>query len=134
GRRHAAAARAARATPEAKEEAWRTVTEDTSLALAAAEDVMAGFQQPGQRELLEPFAQRYFEDLPRVWESRELPAALAFAEYLYPRLVVGPEVVEATDRYLAGPGVPGPVRRLLLEGKDGMERALRARAADRSSA
>ncbi|MGH2723100.1 MAG: aminopeptidase N [Actinomycetota bacterium] len=134
GRRHAAAARAARATPEAKEEAWRTVTEDTSLALAAAEDVMAGFQQPGQRELLEPFAQRYFEDLPRVWESRELPAALAFAENLYPRLVVGPEVVEATDRYLAGPGVPGPVRRLLLEGKDGMERALRARAADRSSA
>jgi hypothetical protein len=38
--------------------------------------------------------------------------------------------VAATDAALAGAGLAGPLRRLLLEGKDGVERALRARAAD----
>jgi aminopeptidase N len=132
GQRLAAAARAAPPTEEAKAEAWRSVLEDRSLALAAAEEVMAAFQQPGQRELLEPYAQRFFEDLPRVWDERELPMALEFGERLYPQFVVSPEVVEMTDRYLAQDDVPGPIRRLLLEGKDAMLRAIRARERDAS--
>ena len=40
-------------------------------------------------------------------------------------------MLDATDAALADDALPGPVRRILLEGKDGMARALRARAADR---
>jgi aminopeptidase N len=41
--------------------------------------------------------------------------------------------VDRTERYLSRDSVPAPIRRLLLEGKDGVLRALRARAADASA-
>ena len=42
------------------------------------EQVMAGFHQFGQEELLAPYAERYFQALEPVWETRDLPDALAF--------------------------------------------------------
>ena len=41
---------------------------------------------------------------------------------------------ERTDAYLGGDGVPGPVRRMLIEGKDRIGRALRARERDAAAA
>jgi aminopeptidase N len=130
GTRHAAAARAARPDPAAKEESWRRVVEDTTLPLAMTAEVMAAFYQFEQEELTTPYAKRYFEVLDQVWESRDLPDALAFVGAMYPRLIVTQETVERTDRYLGGDHVPAPIRRLLLEGKDGVLRALRTRSVD----
>ena len=48
---------------------------------------------------------------------------------LYPTLLVSQDVVDATDRNLAG-DVPPALARLLLEARDGVVRALRARARD----
>jgi aminopeptidase N len=130
GQRHAIGARAARPTEAAKAEAWRTILEDRTLSEAMLEAAMRGFQQPGQDELLVPYAERYFEALPGVWEDRDLEFALEFGEQLYAKWVVAGSTIEATDRYLAGDRLPGPVRRLLLEGRDRIERALRAREVD----
>ncbi len=130
GSRHAAAARAARTTPQAKEEAWRIIVEDLSQPLAMVDDIMVGFQQYGQEELLEPFSGRFFDVLPKVWETKDLPDALAFARRMYPQMVNTQETVDRTERYLSENSVPAPIRRLLVEGKDGVERALRARAVD----
>ena len=132
GRRRAAAARAARPTEAAKAEAWRVLMEDRSLALAVLGDVMAGFQRPGQVALLTPYVGRYFAALPDVWASRDFRTALAFARAMYPHHVVSEETVAATDAYLAG-DVPGPIRRLVVEGRDGIQRAIRARAVDRAA-
>ncbi len=49
---------------------------------------------------------------------------------LYPGLLVSQDVVDRTDAYLAARDVPAALRRLLLEGRDGVARALRARARD----
>jgi aminopeptidase N len=130
GQRQAAAARASRPTEAAKAEAWRTLLEDRSLSEAMLEAVMRGFQQPGQEDVLEPYADRYFGSLPDVWESRELEFALDFGEQLYPRWIVTPKALELTGRALERESLPGPIRRLLLEGRDRIERALRAREAD----
>jgi aminopeptidase N len=130
GSRHAAAARAARATAQAKEEAWRIIVEELAQPLAMVDEIMIGFQQYGQEELLEPFSERYFDVVPTVWETKDLPDAIAFARRMYPQLVNTRETVERTERYLSRNSVPAPIRRLLLEGKDGVERALRARAVD----
>jgi aminopeptidase N len=130
GARHAVAALAARPSAEAKDEAWRTLLEDRELSEAMLQSIMRGFQQPGQDELLAPFAGLYFEVLPAVWEQRDLEFVLDFGEELYPRWVVDPTTGERTDAYLTRDAVPGPVRRLLLEGKDRIERAMRARARD----
>jgi aminopeptidase N len=130
GARHAAAARAARPSSEAKEEAWETIVEKHGLPLALVDEVMAGFQQFRQEDLLEPYRSLFFEALPGVWEAKDLPDALAFARRMYPHLIVGQETIDRTDRHLEGGSVPAPIRRLLLESRDGVARALRARAAD----
>jgi aminopeptidase N len=130
GARHAAAASASRPDPAAKEEAWRVAVKETSLPLAMTAEIMSAFHQFGQEELLTPYVERYFTVLPEVWESRDLPDALAFVDRMYPRLIVSRDTVERTDRHLAGEDVPAPIRRLLLEGKDGVERALRTRKVD----
>jgi aminopeptidase N len=130
GRRHAAAALAARPTPEAKAEAWRLIVEDPSLPLATLRAIMGGFQQRDQRQLLEPYADRYFETLEPFWKSRTIEVALAFTQGMYPAVVIGERVVNQTDQYLKTQSPPGPIKRILLEGQDQMRRAIRARRVD----
>jgi aminopeptidase N len=131
GARHAAAARAARPDAEAKAAAWKMIVEEAGHPLATIEEVMDGFQRFGQEELLEPYVERFFRALPGVWESKDLPDALAFGRRMYPHVAVSQSTVDRTERHLAGGEVATPIWRLLLEGCDGILRALRARAADR---
>ncbi|TMF41751.1 MAG: hypothetical protein E6I24_12935 [Chloroflexi bacterium] len=130
GQRHAAAARAAHPTAEAKEQVWASLMEDSTLPLATLRSMMRGFHRFDQRRLLEPYRARYFDAVARLWKERDIEVGLAFARMMYPTVVVGEETIRATDRYLAGQNVPGPIRRVLLEAKDNMERAMRGRAAD----
>jgi aminopeptidase N len=128
GQRHAATARALRPTTEAKEQAWRSATEDDDLPNAMQAAVIDGFAHPAQTALLEPYVQRYFDVVGQVWERRSSESAQRVVLGLYPTLV-DQSVVDATDRYLSG-DVPAALRRLLLEKRDGIVRALRARRCD----
>jgi aminopeptidase N len=129
GERHAASARAARPTPEAKAEAWEQITQDPELTLALIRSLIGGFQIPFQEGLLEGYADKYFDELLPFWERRELDLGLAFVGGMYPD-VYKQEVLDRTDELLAK-DVPTPVRRLLLEQKDDTRRVMRARAVDR---
>jgi aminopeptidase N len=96
--------------------------------------IMRGFQQPGQETLLEPYASRYLEELTGVWEERDVEFALEFGEQLFPRWIVAEGTVEMVDEALRKDGLPGPLRRLLLEGRDRLHRAIRARRTDSQAA
>ena len=96
--------------------------------------MMRGFHRFDQRVLLEPYRARYFGELPNIWKDRDIEVGLAFARMMYPTVLVGDETVRATEEYLAADNVPGPIRRVLLEAKDNMERAMRGRARDASTA
>jgi aminopeptidase N len=130
GERHAATARALRPTRAAKSEAWRLAVEDESIPNAVHAAVLAGFAHPEQLELLEEWVEPYFEVVERVWESRTAEFAQNVAVGLYPALLVDPSVVERTDAFLASHDVQPALARLLLEGRDGVVRALRARERD----
>src|SRR5205085_5465150 len=67
GQRHAAAARAARPAPEAKETVWAALMEDKALPLATMRAMMGGFSRFDQRRLLEPYRARYFPALNTIW-------------------------------------------------------------------
>jgi len=133
GQRHAASARAARPTSEAKAEAWRLAVEDESLPNAVQGAIIAGFWNTEQAPLLEDYVERYFGVIGEVWRSRTSEMAQQVVIGLYPTLLVSPHVVERTDLYLQGPDVPSSLRRLLLESRDGVVRALRARSRDASA-
>jgi aminopeptidase N len=132
GERHAAAARAARPDAAAKAEAWRLAVEDETLPNAVQSAVISGFVQSEQLELLEPYVERYFDVVDEVWRTRTAEMAQNVVVGLYPTLLVSSDVLDRTDAHLAREGVdlPPALRRLLLEGRDGVARALRARECD----
>ncbi len=130
GRRHALAARAARPTEAAKREAWRLAVDSDELPNAEQSAVIAGFVQGCQRDLLRPFRDSYFAQVGEVWRTRTSEMALNVAVGLYPGILVEPETIEATDEYLRREEPPAALRRVLVEGRDGVTRALRAQAKD----
>ena len=72
----------------------------------------------------------YFEALPRVWRDRTMEMAQDITMSLYPAYLVDEETLGQTDAFLAAPDLAAPLRRLLGEGRDGVVRAMRARAKD----
>ncbi|MGW6454897.1 aminopeptidase N [Streptomyces sp. NPDC055078] len=130
GQRHAATARAARPTAEAKAEAWASVVEDDSLPNSMQESIIAGFVQTDQRELLAPYTAKFFAAVKGVWESRSHEMAQQIAVGLYPSVQVSAATVDATDAWLASAEPNAALRRLISESRSGVERALRAQAAD----
>ncbi|UOB12883.1 aminopeptidase N [Streptomyces sp. HP-A2021] len=130
GERHAATARAARPTPEAKAEAWASVVDSDKLPNAVQEAVIAGFVQTDQRELLAPYADRYFEVVKDIWDSRSHEMAQQIAVGLYPTVQVSRETLDKTDAWLTSAEPTAALRRLVSESRAGVERALRAQRAD----
>ncbi|MFJ4684932.1 aminopeptidase N [Streptomyces sp. NPDC088789] len=130
GERHAATARAARPTPEAKAQAWASVVESDKLPNAVQEAVIAGFVQTDQRELLAPYTEKFFEAVKGVWDSRSHEMAQQIAVGLYPAVQVAQDTLDRTDAWLARAEPNAALRRLVSESRAGVERALRAQAAD----
>ncbi|MFD7505572.1 aminopeptidase N [Streptomyces sp. NPDC059850] len=134
GERHAATARAARPTEAAKAEAWASVVEGDKLPNAVQEAVIGGFVQTDQRELLAPYSEKYFAAVKDVWNVRSHEMAQQIAVGLYPVLQVSQATLDATDAWLASAEPSAALRRLVTESRAGVERALRARAADADAA
>jgi len=130
GGRHAAQAAAARPQLAVKEADWQEVIEDDTLANVTARSIIVGFVRPGQDELLKPFRDKYFGAISGVWERRSSEVAQTVVIGLYPSWDVSQAGLDAADEFLADADVPPPLRRLVLEGRAGVERALRARGFD----
>ncbi|BBX87003.1 aminopeptidase N [Mycolicibacterium aubagnense] len=130
GQRSAAAAAAARPQVAVKEAAWQRVIEDDTLANITTRAIVGGLVQPGQNELLAPFRDQYFAAISAVWERRSSEVAQTVVIGLYPAWDISQAGLDAADRFLSDPEVPPALRRLVLEGRAGVERSLRARAFD----
>ncbi|MFD4632875.1 aminopeptidase N [Streptomyces sp. NPDC058284] len=130
GERHAASARAALPTAEAKAAAWASVVESDTLPNAIQEAVIDGFVQTDQRELLAPYAEKFFAAVKGAWDSRSHEMAQQIATGLYPSLQISRATLDATDAWLASAEPSAALRRLITESRAGVERALRARDAD----
>ncbi|WLW54958.1 aminopeptidase N [Streptomyces sp. YU58] len=130
GERHAATARASRPTEEAKAEAWASVVESDKLPNAVQEAVIGGFVQTDQRELLASYTDKYFAVVKEIWDARSHEIAQQIAVGLYPTIQVSEETLTKTDTWLASADPNAALRRLVSESRAGVERALRAQAAD----
>ena len=130
GQRHALEASTARPQAAVKESAWEEVIEDDTLPNVTARSMVGAFVRPGQDELLAPFSAKYFDAISGVWERRSSEVAQTVVIGLYPSWDISQAGLDAADGFLADPDVPPSLRRLVLEGRAGVERALRARAFD----
>jgi aminopeptidase N len=132
GRRHALRLLASRPTAEAKAEAWASVVEQDTLPNADLRAVIAGFQQYEHRDLLVPYVEKYFDAVGEIYRTRTSEMAQCLIEELFPRVVAVAATVQRADDYLRDEQ-PGPaLRRMLLEGRDSVARALRGQERDRA--
>ncbi|TDC88090.1 aminopeptidase N [Actinomadura sp. 7K507] len=132
GERHAAACKAAMPSAAAKAAAWeRIVSGDLPNAVYRA--TLGGFVEPDQPDLLVPYADRYFAEVGRIWQEWSSDMSQTFAEVAYPFLVIEQSTVDRTEAYISDEKPPPALSRLLSEGRDGVARALRARAKDAAS-
>ncbi|GMA31908.1 aminopeptidase N [Litorihabitans aurantiacus] len=141
GERAAAGARAAIATPEAKEAVWARVVAADELPNALQMATVLGFARTHDRTLTVPFVERYFAALETVWAERTNEMAQNVVTWLYPSWLAdlddsfGVDVPGLTDTWLAQLGERTPaLRRLVVEAADGVRRALAVQAVDRQQA
>ncbi|HWS59118.1 MAG TPA: ERAP1-like C-terminal domain-containing protein, partial [Actinotalea sp.] len=130
----AAAALAAVPTAAAKAEAWSAVVVQGGLANAVQASTIAGFGRVHDRALLEPYVEPYFAAIERVWAERTNEIAQGIVLGLYPTLLTGGpiDVLGRTDDWLRDhPDAPPALRRLVVESRDGVRRALAAQRRDR---
>jgi aminopeptidase N len=123
---------AAMPNSEAKAYAFNQVlNEDIVTSVRSA--LIAGFQRPIQRDLLEPFVTLYFENLIKAWESKSYEGAAKYVTGFYPTWIVKQSTVDATNSWLAGAGKDSPavLRKLVKESQDGLIRALKVQALDK---
>ncbi len=132
GQRAAALAKAAIPTADAKAEAWEAVVVRGDLPNATQQSVIAGFNRVHDTALLEPYAGAYFAAVEDIWNTRTHEIAQQIVVGLYPSQLATQSTVDLTDEFLAALGTDSPaLRRLVLESRDGIVRALKAQAADK---
>ncbi len=132
GQLAAATAHAAIPTAENKAKTWESVVVRGDGANAIQRAAIDGFTKGWDTALLEPFVAKYFGALREVWESKSYETASTIITGLYPVKLVSQATLDATDAFLATLGTEVPaLRRLLVESRDTVVRALRAQAADR---
>jgi aminopeptidase N len=133
GERQAALSRALVPTAASKAETWRRLSTDHTLPNWFQRAMLQGFQHSAQVELTAPVATEYFTVIDQVWAERDSEQAQDFVQLAFPAYQVDQKTVALTDQWLAQPGHPAPLRRLVAEGRDGVLRALRARRRDTAS-
>ncbi|MCC8449474.1 aminopeptidase N [Streptomyces rochei] len=134
GKRHQVRCLAARPSAAVKAQAWAQVVESDALSNALVEATIAGFAQPSQRELVAPYAEKYFAVIERVWEERSIQIGMDVVRGLFPSLRDSRETLETTDAWLSAHEDAAPaLRRLVLEARDDLARALRGQACDEAA-
>ncbi|MGC9538081.1 aminopeptidase N [Streptomyces sp. UG1] len=131
GKRHQVRCLAARPSEAVKAQAWAQVVESDTLSNALVESTIAGWGRPSQRELLAPYAEKYFAAIERVWSERSIQIGMDVVRGLFPALQQSQATLDATDAWLAAHEDAAPaLRRLVLEARDDLARTLRGQACD----
>ena len=118
------------AAPDAasKEAAWDRIHGEGYGSLHLTEAAMSGFQWWAQRDLLEPYTERFFEALPGIFADRDNEFARGYLGSLLPGYRVTRDLLERAQWALESVGDDQPMlTRSLRESNDELERAIRCR-------
>ena len=130
GQERAAAARASRPTAEAKAEAWEIAMTRDDVPNETQRSVVLAFQQHGQAEVLAPYVEKYLAAADTMWEEKGTQRASTALEYIFPRPLARPELLDRVDAWLASSTANPAAKRYVHEGRDDVARALAAQAKD----
>ncbi len=131
GREHAAGAKAAIPTLEAKQIAWTLVTTNESLPNSEIHSALGGLSYIDHAEIMKNFIDKYFESVATLWNSRTHEIGQSLVTGLFPISNITQEVIEKSDKFLAqNKELAVGARRIIIEQRDALARALRAQEVD----
>ena len=131
GREHAAGAKAAIPTLEAKQIAWTLVTTNESLPNSEIHSALGGLSYIDHAEIMKNFIDKYFDSVATLWNSRTHEIGQSLVTGLFPSSNITQEVIEKSDKFLAeNKDLAVGARRIIIEQKDALARALRAQEVD----
>jgi aminopeptidase N len=127
-----ATALAAMPTAEAKAEAWKSITTQ-EITTSVREAKLAGFMRALHRPLLAAYVDPYFDLLLETWGKKSYEVASKFVTGMYPAYITNQATLDKTINWLENTGKDGQagLRRLVSEGRDSLERALKVQAKDK---
>jgi aminopeptidase N len=129
GARRAESCLAAIPSAAAKSTAWAKATSG-DIPNATFRTVLRGFADLDQDDLLAPYAAKFYEALAGQWADGASDMAQFFTQVAYPGSVITGAAIAATDDYIARANPVPPLRRLLVERRDDVARALRCQQRD----
>jgi aminopeptidase N len=116
---------AAQPDPSVRAAAWRAAWEDTTLSNDHLDATIAGVRAGGRRDLIAAFDDDYFARLRGAWTDRSIELARRLVRGLFP----ASECLDDVDRWLdQNADAPAALRRIVIEQRDGLSRALRVRS------
>ncbi len=122
---HAARARAAIPTADAKARAWELLMRPSSASAYEIYATAAGFFDPDQSALTAPYATAYFDEIGATADFRSGWALGTTADSAFPHNAVEAGTVERAERLLTTELAP-PIRRSVTDNTDLLRRALRS--------
>jgi aminopeptidase N len=127
-----ATALAAMPNAEAKAEAWKSITSE-EISTSVREAKLAGFMRALHRPLLAAYVDPYFDLLLETWGKKSYEVASKFVTGMYPAYITNQATLDKTINWLENTGKDGQagLRRLVSEGRDSLERALKVQAKDK---
>ncbi|CAN7298955.1 aminopeptidase N [Microbacterium foliorum] len=106
--------------------AWDAAWNDGSLSNDHLDAEIAGFRAGGRRDLIAGFDAEYFERIGDAWGTRSIELAQRLVVGLFP----ASPTLDLVDAWLASnSSAPAALRRIVIEQRDHLARALRVRAA-----
>ena len=123
GQLHAEAAQAALPDADSKSRTWDQLAAG-QVTNAQVRAMGSGFWQHGQDALLRPYVEPYVQLVPRLWETVSPVLAGSLTSRLFPSTLVDPEVHALTGQLLQRDDLPPAARRLVLECRDDLRRAI----------
>ena len=130
GQEHAAAARAARPTAEAKAEAWEVAMVRDDIPNETQRSVVTAFQCHGQDDVLAPYVEKYLVAADTMWEEKGTQRASTALESMFPRPLASQQLLDRVDAWLESSPANPAAKRYVREGRADVARALAAQAKD----
>jgi aminopeptidase N len=118
------------ASANAKAEAWKALT-TTELSNHIQRHVLIGINRPIQQELWVPYVDKYFAIVRKIWDENSYEVGKQFADLAFPRLAPTQENLAKAEKWIAeNQDASDGVMRCVKEGRDSLQRALKAQTAD----
>jgi len=125
---HALHAKAARPTPEAKAWAWEQLTGDHGRSNYEMTWLAQGFWKAQELDLVRPYLERYFTDIPAMSGRVGEDALARVAHDAYPSTLVEPRTLALTEQALSRETLSAAVRRAMVDASSELREAVESRA------